>query len=205
MIHQLELHNIGLRFGRSVVLKSVSHQFKLPSCTAVKGPNGSGKSSLLKIISGNLTPSSGRVSFSSQSGMIPQEKIFKEITYAAPYIALPGELSLHEMLTFCSYHKTWRNDISIPEVIDISGLKKSAHKRVADFSSGMRQRVRLILAILQESSLLLLDEPGTNLDENARAWFLGLLKRNMEGRITIIASNEAYDLQLCSSEIELPC
>lgn len=204
MIHQLQLKSIGLRYGRSVVLKSVSHCFERPCCTAIKGPNGSGKSSLLKIIAGNLTPGSGELEFSSQSGIIPQEKIFSELTYAAPYIELPGELSFREILAFCSHQKKWRNNLNIAEVIEISGLKKSVDKRIADFSSGMKQRVRLVLAILQESSLLILDEPGTNLDENARSWFLELLKKNMEDRITIIASNEAYDLQLCSSEIPLP-
>ncbi|MBK9025283.1 MAG: ATP-binding cassette domain-containing protein [Saprospiraceae bacterium] len=82
-------------------------------------------------------------------------------------------------------------------------FKGLVQKRIGELSSGMRQRIKLLLAIMTDTSVILLDEPGSNLDEQGKGWFEDLLKSQMSGKITIIASNEAEDLKLAQSQINI--
>lgn len=96
MPDRIELEKIGLNYGASVVLNSVNLTLTNPSVTGIAGPNGSGKSTMLKIISGNLSPSRGKIIFHSGSNEIPDENIFEHLSFSAPYIDLPEALKLGE-------------------------------------------------------------------------------------------------------------
>jgi ABC-type multidrug transport system ATPase subunit len=201
---RITLEGIGLNYGPSVVLNNVSYTFENPSVTGVAGPNGSGKSTLLKIISGNLSPSRGKITFFCAGEALPEEEIYTILSFAAPYIALPGELKMKELLKFCAQLKPWRPGLDTGKVMKYSELERFRERKIVHFSSGMKQRLKLAIAILQKSSLLILDEPGTNLDDRAKQWFSDLLKKNMDDRAVVIASNEKSDLQFCSDFIHLP-
>jgi ABC-type multidrug transport system ATPase subunit len=83
-------------------------------------------------------------------------------------------------------------------------LEKQLDKPVRNFSSGMKQRLKLALAILSDTALLLLDEPGSNLDTEGLAWFRGLLMEHLEGRTLVVASNrQAEETFACTETIEV--
>jgi ABC-type multidrug transport system ATPase subunit len=204
MPDRIELKNIGLRYGLDAVIKSINAVIETETIVGVTGPNGSGKSTLLKILAGYLSPTKGHIKFFEGNELIPVEEIYHQLTFAAPYIEIPGQMKLQELLNFTSKIKPWREGWDNKSILELSGLEKSADKRIGEFSSGMKQRTRLLMAIMQQSSLLILDEPGTNLDSIAKKWFRKLLDQNLKNRIVVIASNESFDLEPANRWIQLP-
>ena len=204
MPDRIELKNVGLRYGSDAVLKSINAVLETETVVGVTGPNGSGKSTLLKIISGHLSPTRGRIDFFSANIPIPVAELYHQLTFSAPYIEIPDQMKLRELLNFTSKIKPWRDGWNDDSILELSGLEKSADKKIGDFSSGMKQRTKLLISIMQQSSLLILDEPGTNLDVKAKEWYRNLLSENMKGRVVVIASNEDFDLEPANRWIQLP-
>ena len=204
MLDRIELKNIGLRYDSDAVIKSINAVIEIGDIIGVTGPNGSGKSTLLQIISGHLSPTKGEIGFFHGMEKIPISDAFNHLSYAAPYIEIPEQIKLQELLKFTSKMKPWKKGWNNEGILEISGLKKAAEKKIGDFSSGMKQRTKLLIAIMQQSPLLILDEPGTNLDQQAKQWFLELLAKNLENRMVIIASNDAFDLEPANRWIQLP-
>ena len=110
-----------------------------------------------------------------------------------------------ETIDFQSQFKTWQNLISTKDILELIQLPKIANKRpLRQFSSGMRQRVKLALAILSDAPLLLLDEPTITLDTQAIDWFVNLLRHyRPTSRCVIIASNVENDFIDCGERLDL--
>lgn len=200
----IKLNNVGKRFERNWVFRNFNHEFVQGNRYAVLGPNGSGKSTLLKVTAGNVTPSEGKVEYSLNSKALPIEDIFQHLTIAAPYLDLPEEYSLHELITFHKTFKQFENNISEKEVIDIIELAHTKGKSYKYFSSGMKQRVKLGLAVLSKTPLLLLDEPTTALDPKSVLWYQNLIAKYAEGKTIIVFSNhKEEEYSFCKEKTEL--
>jgi ABC-type multidrug transport system ATPase subunit len=153
------------------------------------GPNGSGKSTLLQILWGQSLPSSGAVTYTRDEKPLAVEEIFRHISVATPYMDLVDEFTLKEQIEFHFKLKKPKAGLSISEMIERMYLQDAIEKPIGNFSSGMRQRVKLALAFFTESSLIFLDEPGTNLDKHAFQWYRNLLESRDPSSLVIIASN----------------
>ncbi len=199
------LENIGKRYRHDWIIKTLNFSFKSGQNYAVLGQNGAGKSSLLQLISGYLSPSAGHISYEYQQKSIAREDIFRYVAVAAPYLSLIEEFDLLETIDFQSQFKTWQNLISTKDILELIQLPKIANKRpLRQFSSGMRQRVKLALAILSDAPLLLLDEPTITLDTQAIDWFVNLLRHyRPTSRCVIIASNVENDFIDCGERLDL--
>lgn len=195
---KIELTNVSKRFNYDWIFRNVNYAFETGNQYAITGSNGSGKSTLLRIISGQLTPSEGKISFFAGSGQIPADQIYNSISYAAPYIDLIDDLTFDEAIRFHSKFKPFLNNLIPEEIKSASGLTAHGSKYLKEFSSGMRQRVKLILSILSESSILLLDEPTTNLDEAGVNWYLDLIQKYAKNRIVIVCSNQEREYAFCT-------
>ncbi len=201
---QVVLSGIEKRFGRETVFRSVDLTLASGSRTAILGPNGSGKSTLLQIIAGALVPTNGTVTHSLNGAPVPFDMVYKHVSIAAPYLGLYEDLSLAQAIDFHSRFKPFKSGITSTEVARIAYLDHALEKPVLHFSSGMKQRLKLALAILSDTSLLLLDEPASNLDADAVDWFRKLLEENVEGRTLVVASNrQASEYDLCTRAIEM--
>lgn len=190
---EITLNGIGKKFGKNWIFRNID--FTLPSQhkLVITGSNGSGKSTLLQIIAGYLIPDSGAITFSgSEKKPIPVEEIGTRLSIAAPYLELVEEFTLIELLNFHLIYRQFKSGFSVNDVIKISGLEKAASKQIRHYSSGMKQRVRLTIAILTESELLLLDEPSSNLDSAAVSWYQELLQEHGSGRSIIVSSNHQH-------------
>lgn len=188
---KLSLDNIGKRFKFHWIFRNVNLEIHSGQTLAVKGPNGSGKSTLLKIISGFLSPSEGSVVFRQQEKEL--KDFYNKVTYAAPYIDLIGQMTLKEHLAFHHQFKAFKNNLQPKDILKILELTDAADKQIKDFSSGMKQRVRLGISVLSESDLCILDEPSTNLDTDGFDWYKDLLRQYQHDSAFIIASNEERD------------
>lgn len=198
----LSAQNISKRFNYDWIFRDVNHTFSAGTATSVTGPNGSGKSTLLRILAGQLTPSSGVLEFKAPN-IIPIDQVYQHVNYAAPYLDILDELTLDEMLTFHNGFKTWVQGKNHDQIVEWSGLKDHRRKQIKQYSSGMRQRVKLILAVCSESEVLILDEPTTNLDVKGVDWYLDLVQKCMQDRIVIIGSNQEKEYTFCSAELDI--
>lgn len=186
------------------VLKDFNYNFEINKCYGLRGPNGSGKSTLIKILSGFSTPSKGSITFTIQGQQVNISDVFAQVTMAAPYIELIDEMTVHELLHFHHGLRPFLNyELALNEV-KLLPFKGILSKRISELSSGMKQRIKLILALLTKSSIVLLDEPGSNLDASGKDWFEQLLLANKSNKIIIIASNEEEDLRQAVELVYLP-
>jgi ABC-type multidrug transport system ATPase subunit len=195
----IRLENISKRYGFEWIVRQVSFQFESGRKYAVTGPNGSGKSTLLKIISGGLTPTSGRVQYSLLHNRVTDAfEAAREISFAAPYISLVEEFTLEELYAFHASFKTMIVS-GKDEFLERSGLYPHRKKYIRNFSSGMKQRLKLSLAFFTESKALLLDEPTSNFDAAAIEWYHQLIEKHSSGRLVIIGSNQPYEYACCDA------
>jgi len=189
----ITLSKISRKFNYEWIFRDVDVEFEQNNAYAILGSNGSGKSTLLQIISGHLHPSAGKVIYTHNNSEIPVEDFFRHVTYSGPYLELIEEFTLEEMLTFHSRFRRFRHQMSVHDVMEITGLIRNRNKPIKYFSSGMKQRVRLAIALLTESEVVLLDEPAANLDRNAIEWYRNLVFENRADRILIVCSNSQSD------------
>lgn len=190
---RINLSKIGRKFNYEWIFRDVNFEFERGHAYAILGSNGSGKSTLLQIISGHLHSSEGAVTYTLDNKSLANEDFFRHVTYSGPYLELIEEFTLEEMLTFHSRFRSFRNNLDVNAVMENTGLSRNRNKPIKYFSSGMKQRVRLALALLTESEVVLLDEPAANLDRKAIEWYRGLITQHSSDRIIIVCSNSQSD------------
>ena len=199
---QIILDKIGRKFNFDWIFRNISIEFQKGKPYAILGSNGSGKSTLLQIISGHLHPSEGNISYSQDGKIIQVESFFRHVTYSGPYLELIEEYTLKEMVEFHHHFRKFRNGMSAGDVIAATSLEKNRDKAIKYFSSGMKQRVRLALALLSESDVVLLDEPAANLDHNAIEWYRNLITEHTADRIVVVCSNsQLAEYDFCTQSI----
>lgn len=198
------LKNIGKRYQKEWIFQNIDMSFQQNDKVAILGGNGSGKSTLLQIISGYLTPSEGSVSWTNRREQIGVAEVFRSVSLATPYMALYDEFTLEENYHFFTSFKALRNVTTASEFAHEIELTKALKKPLKEFSSGMRQRVKLGLAIMADSDFLLLDEPSSHLDANAIEWYNKLVLKYGSDRIVFVASNkEESEIPFCNKRIEI--
>ncbi|MCX8149271.1 ABC transporter ATP-binding protein [Thermaurantimonas aggregans] len=183
----LKAQNLSKRFGNQLVFKDFSFELKGPGLYAITGRNGSGKSTLIKILCGLLAPTTGRV-MPFVNDVEVAEHYFSLISIATPYQELPEELSLAELVDFYSAFRT----LNLPDTADLYKnfqLPVTGQKPIKSFSSGMKQRVRLGIAIYTHAPFLFLDEPTTNLDATGIQWYKSLIMEQISKKLIVVSSN----------------
>lgn len=185
----VEAKELGKRYNQEWIFKNFNFTFHQGKTYAITGPNGSGKSTLLQVLWGQLPMTKGAIDYSIHSVNIPVEEIYKEVTIAAPYLDLIEEYTLNELICFHFSLRKLRDGLSEPDILDLLELTHAKDKEIGNFSSGMRQRVKLGLALFTQSSLVFLDEPFTNLDRTAIDWYEKQLAL-LSNVIVFIASND---------------
>lgn len=199
----IQLHKIGKKFNREWVFKNIDVNIPYGSRLAILGNNGSGKSTLLQIVSGILSPSEGEISYTFQSKQLPVEQAFEHISIASPYLELIEEMTLIEMIEFHFSFKKRYNNLGNDQLVELLGLASSAQKEIRYFSSGMKQRTKLLLAVLSDVTCILLDEPCSNLDKQGIAWYNQLLEHYLGDRTLIVCSNQEYEYEKCTSHLSI--
>ena len=184
------LDGIGKKFNTEWIFRNVSLELHSGETCAVLGRNGSGKSTLLQIIAGNIHPSAGKIRYESGGREIPDDLIFRQLAMVAPYLEIIEDFTLDEMLDFHFSFKSYLPGINAEKVREILDLKVRKLKVIRQYSSGMKQRVKLALAFFSDVPLLLLDEPVMNLDKAGIEWYLQLVREYTGSRTLIVCSNQ---------------
>lgn len=199
----IRLDNVGKRYRLEWIFRGLSVVFEAGERWAILGPNGSGKSTLLKVLSGHLTPSKGHLNFEHQGASVPEDAVFKKISYAAPYIELIEEFTLEEALHFHTRLKPLLPGLTPAHLYELLALPRTRQKEIRFFSSGMKQRLKLALAVCSDTPILLLDEPATNLDVQGVEWYKKMISDFAADRLVIIASNDPHDAAFCPRHLSI--
>jgi ABC-type multidrug transport system ATPase subunit len=199
----ITLEHISKRFQRYWIFKDINCTFAQGNAYALLGANGSGKSTLLRIVAGMQSPSKGTVTFADGGATLAREKVFERMSFCAPGMELVEELTLREFLDFHFSFKRMLPTLTAEKIIALLGLQHAADKPIGDYSSGMKQRVKLAQAIFADTEVLLLDEPCTNLDQQGMEQYRSWIEEYGRNRLVIVASNDAREYFFCREHVEL--
>ncbi len=183
------LENTGKKYIHSWIFRNINLELAAPGHYGVLGANGSGKTTLLKTLSGFLPASEGTIHWHLQQKDV-SENIFRYVSWASPHLELIEEFTFEEVLLFHQKFKPWVGNHSPSSLIELSGLKYNRSKALKYYSSGMKQRVKLLLAVMSNNPLVILDEPCSNLDAASIEWYRKLLEAHMGDRLLLIGSND---------------
>ena len=201
---KITFDNVGKRFIKEWIIKDLSYTFESKSAIAITGANGSGKSTLLKLLSGMVPVTQGHIRYhNDQQKEIPEDAVFRQLSFCAPYLELIEEFTLAELIKFHQSFRALDGGYQTSELAERWQLSHALHKRIHFYSSGMKQRVRLGLALDTQADLTLLDEPTSNLDESGVNWYLGLIDQVLGKRTLIVASNIIREYTFCSDNVTL--
>ena len=200
---KINLTKLGKRYNRDWIFRNLDFQFDDGKHYAITGPNGSGKSTLLQIISGSSIFNEGEIFYFENGEPFEGEKVFKKISYAAPYLDVVEEMTLTEFFSFHQNMKGWLPGLDTQKVILLSALQNAAHKQIRYFSSGMKQRVKLAQAIFSNVPVVLLDEPLTNLDEEGVSLYHDLIEKYCQNRLLIVSSNDKKEYSFCNEIVDM--
>ncbi len=200
---QITLKDIGKRFNRQWIFKGVNMVFEAGKAYALVGNNGSGKSTLLQLIYNFQTISKGEIIYKVKETELSENELIHQMAFAAPYLELIEEFTLNEMLDFhFGFFKQIKGS-TYSEMIADCGLAGNENKFIKHFSSGMKQRLKLVLALNSESPLLLFDEPCSNLDEQGINWYRNAVQKQLGKRTILIASNQSFEYDFCDQVLNI--
>lgn len=199
----ITLDNAGRRFNRDWIFRNITYTFASGNSYAILGPNGSGKSTLLQLLNGSMAPSSGKITYLLNGEAVSTEEVYQYLTLAAPYLELIEDFTLTEMIDFHFKFKKPLAGIGTKEIIELLGFQSSVNKLIKYFSSGMKQRLKLILAFCSATPILMLDEPTSNLDNQGVEWYQSLVERFCDDRLVIVCSNQVHEYAFCRHQLSI--
>ena len=200
---KIKLAAAGKRFNREWIFRKADLEFNAGISYAITGANGSGKSTLLQSIGGMLQLSEGTISYSKNGNPLPAEEAYRAISYSAPYFDVVEEMTLREFLQFHNQFKNFISGFSIDTIIEAVDLGNAADKQIRLYSSGMKQRVRLAQAVFSDTSIVLLDEPCSNLDSKGIELYHSLIQQYCGDRLVIVCSNDELEYRFCQERIAM--
>ena len=201
---QIHLTAASKRFNKEWIFSNLDFSFVTGQHYALIGNNGSGKSTLLQIIAGYIGLTKGQINWVNAAGQpIDSTNIYQHISIAAPYLELVEEFTALEQIAFHQQFKSIQSDIQAIDILEKIGLSKAADKQIRNFSSGMKQRLKLALAIFDQAPILLLDEPCSNLDQEGIQTYHQLMQAYALQKLIIVASNDPQEYQFCTQQLAL--
>ena len=196
----ITLINTGKRFNREWIFRNVNVEFHQGKTYAITGANGSGKSTLLQVIAGAIMATDGKIQYKDENNnIILDATAYHQISIAGPYLELIEEMTANEFLDFHSTFKMLTQ--SVTKILLAVGLENAAHKQIRNYSSGMKQRLKLAQALFSNTSVLLLDEPTTNLDEAGIQLYKSLISKLTKDRLVVVCSNDKTEYDFCENII----
>jgi ABC-type multidrug transport system ATPase subunit len=200
----IHLKKVSKKYINEWIFKDVSLTINPSQKAVILGSNGSGKSTLLQTMASFLIPTKGEVTWNWETNPIEDDSIFKYLSMASPYMELIEDLTLTESIEHQKKFKPFLKNISTAEVVDLIQLQHAENKYLKNYSSGMRQRVKLGLAILADCPVLLLDEPCTNLDARSVSWYQSLVQEFAMHKTILVCSNTVKEeYSFCDTNIEI--
>jgi ABC-type multidrug transport system ATPase subunit len=189
----IKLTEAGKKFGREWIFRKVSLEIQMGQKIAILGLNGSGKSTLLQALTGYLTLNEGELTYSINHKQIEEGSQYLYSSLASPYLELIEDFTLQEQIEHAGIYKTFLTGLTNQDIVQLTGLDAHKEKYIKLFSSGMKQRLKLALAILANTPILFLDEPTTNLDATVIDWYKNMIAKYAMHKTIVVCSNSIKD------------
>lgn len=202
---ELKLENVTKRYGDKVALNGFSYTFH-PGIYGILGANGAGKSTMMNLITDNLKRDGGSITFDGEDVCKMGADFRRVLGYMTQQQGLYDGMTAESFLVYMAKLKeTPRKQVpaEIDRVLEMTNLLDVRHKKVGEFSGGMRQRVLLAQALLGDPKLLILDEPTAGLDPRERARLRNHIYRLAQNRIVLLATHIVSDIEAIADDILL--
>jgi ABC-2 type transport system ATP-binding protein len=201
----IELKQVSHWYGQVISLNDVSCVFP-KGVTALLGPNGAGKSTMMKLITGQLRPTSGELTVLGERPFA-NPRVFKRLGYCPESESSYEDMSGRDFVSMCASLSGMPSG-SIParvnEVIEMVGMTEHSHRKIGGYSKGMRQRIKIAQGIVHDPDVFILDEPLNGLDPMARHEITALLQRlGTEGKCIVVSSHILYEVEQMTTHIQL--
>ncbi len=197
--------NITKKFHTNSLYHNLSGKITAGSCTCITGNNGSGKSTFLKIIAGNIAPSSGAISYLHMQKEVSITEFRTHTAFVMPEMQLYDSLTAEENLKFfAGITGINLSTVSIANLLETVQLSVQPDQQIKNFSTGMKQRLKLALLVAADKTVWFLDEPSSNLDESGHQLIQRLIQTACnENRTVFLATNEPSEVNYADSVIHL--
>jgi len=198
----IQFKSVSKIYDNQKAVDAISFSAKKGEIIGFLGPNGAGKSTTMKMLTGAVKPSSGKIVV---NGIDISENLIatqREIGYLPEHNPLYKELYVKEYLQFCAeIHQIQNKKETIESVIEEIGLTNEAHKKIQQLSKGYQQRVGLAAAILHNPSILVLDEPTTGLDPNQLIEIRKLIKKLGKNKIVLFSTHILQEVEAVCNRV----
>jgi len=203
-IAQIKISGLSKSFDGRDVFADITEVVSQGECLVITGPNGSGKTTLLRVMAGLLRAGAGSVEYFLGDSVIQGQGLKRNLSLVSQDLALYDELTALENLHFlsriqdCHFSKE-----ELAQRLSQFGLGGRGNDLVGSFSSGMKQRLKYLHALLKEPKFLFLDEPTANLDEEGVRLVDEIIKSQKRDAIVVLATNERSELNYGEKTLQL--
>lgn len=196
--------NIEKKFNHRQIFREINFELNNVDSLVITGANGTGKTTLVRIISGLLSPTGGKINYYQKDQKISHEAVYNRIGLVGPYLQLYKDLTAWENLSFFAKARDGKvNTARILELMEYVGLAGREHDALKTYSSGMLQRVKYVAALYHHPEVLILDEPTANLDEKGKHLVYDIIEEHKQRHTVIIATNEAAEIKFGAKRVEV--
>ena len=195
---------LAKRFNRRTIFSAIEFSLSSGQSLSIVGRNGIGKSTLLKTMTGILSPTSGSVAFTVEGKDILPTDIYKHLGFVSPYLQLYDEFSgIENLALYCSMRNQKKSQEELELLLQRFTLWNQRDDLVRTYSSGMKQRLKYAAALVYNPHLLVLDEPTSNLDEEGQGLVRACIEEQKKKGIVIIATNNKDEFAWCDRLLDL--
>lgn len=193
---------LAMRFNGALIFKNVGFEAATGKCVAITGPNGSGKSTLMEIAALLRRPTAGGVACRENGADVSSSDMIRKMGFLSPRVNCYGELTGFENIRYAARSRGV-SDSAAMELLRSFGLYRHGRKRVKHYSSGMRQRLKLIIAVLHNPPVLMFDEPSMNLDAAGKTLLYEYIESVRGSTAIVIATNEPEEIAMAEEAVRL--
>jgi len=201
----IDLQNASRWYGQVIGINDVTCTIG-PGLTALLGPNGAGKSTMMKLVTGQLRPTTGKLTVLGEMPFA-NPKVFRRLGYCPESESSFDDMTGREMVTMLGYMAGIPASVvkgRVTEVIEHVGMTFAADRKIGGYSKGMRQRIKIAQGIIHDPDVLLLDEPLNGLDPVARKEVTAVLHGLAEkGKCVVVSSHILYEVEQMTQNILL--
>ncbi len=197
---KLEIRSVGKRYGDLWALRGVSLDVDR-GVVGLLGPNGAGKSTLMRILATLSRPTEGEVRWDGEPLPRSAGRLRRVLGYLPQDFGVYPRLTAREFLEYLAAAKGLAGGDRVENLLTLVSLREAADRKLETFSGGMRQRVGIAQALLNDPELLIVDEPTVGLDPEERARFRGLLSELGEDRIVVLSTHIVSDVEAAAGRI----
>lgn len=198
------VNDLGKKFNREWIFRSLSTTFESKGSYSITGGNGSGKSTFIQVLCGFMPLTEGTIIYEHEGKIIGPELFYQHFDISTPYLELIEEFTLQEFLDFHFKFKKLKTGLNLNDFLKLVYLEGDNEKQIKNFSSGMKQRLKLGLCFYSQSEVCLLDEPTSNLDEAGISWYQNSIKSILDEKLILVSSNQKNEYEFCQMNIHIP-